>query len=253
MKKVSLFFVIFVAAVLFAGCAPKTEVDVMEHPWSVGLVIQYKYTSNLIKESVDAFRSEFSDDEFVYVNFDNKTLQIDFYFEEYDDFVDYFELDAQPVDYLMKESLFFYERTLTFENPFKTVLVDPTSPAKARIEDVNNKVTIKFGVPTEGTDYYYLFETSFRRRIANTYHVVKSPYYYGYYFSVDKDNPHAIQQIEIFDRYSNSPIWYAIGVAATAIFMVIMYFIFAKSKKKSYTIAEVEPWQSQSSVTSTET
>jgi len=63
-----------------------------------------------------------------------------------------------------------------------------------------------------------------------------------YYYIYDRE------YIELFDRFANQPIWYAIGLGATMIFMGGLYFMLKSKRQNNITITDaVAPHDSEMS------
>jgi len=265
MKRFLLLCCLFlIVPVTFAGCAVKSAHEMAEYPWSVILVSKYELKDESVPAgAIDALSSFFSNQigtsKIVCdVARIDKTLQIvlEFYGDRnvkeqtgYKTFRQFYGLpsgkdDLRVVDFKLDVKAFFYERTQKFENPWKTVLESES----AKPDQINKEVEKWFGsaLVSNVPEYVYLFESSFRRSSAEgAYKVVNNFSTFDYYYRASGDE--TVDQIVLFDRFENSPLWYAVAVGGTVLFMLLVYIIFANTRKKRYN----DPWQSQSSPTST--
>jgi len=102
-----------------------------------------------------------------------------------------------------------------------------------------------------GVQRVFVFESNFRRTKVTGHFLRRNEIStFDYYFKETTD------EITIFDRDANQPMWYAMGICATVIFMFVTYLVVANSRKRRYNTSatsstEVQ-WHSQSFPTSTE-
>jgi len=173
-------------------------------------------------------------------------------YKEYARYFDFYNTDRRDVDHYIinttiEEKAFYRERTQTFENPWKTAL--DNAPWKVAELVSHIEAGYRGYIKSAEPEYLYLFMSSFRRsEVTGTVSTSRAIDAYDYLFIYGADE-RSVDQIKIFDRFANSPLWYVIAVAATIIFMIAAYFVFAKMKKMRYN----GTCHLQSSPTSTET
>lgn len=119
-----------------------------------------------------------------------------------------------------KSSLFFIERTTEFNAYTKFFDTNGQSKKTAEIISVfNQKFDLKQNPKPE---YVYVLVNSQRHTKTNADLIESELGEYIYYFKVSDDLENTVK---IFDRRANSPIWYGIAIAATAIAMSIFYVV----------------------------
>ena len=148
-------------------------------------------------------------------------------FEDYDSFKDFngIDLTADANRKLEEKSgLFTIERTVTLSDPY-TRFLDPATNATAQL-------MVEFNTLFNGggdVDYGYVFASSVRRTSTNAVeHEVDYASGYWYYYYGVTNNPADTQEIVIFDRRANTPIWYGVAIVATAVFMGLFYLFSRK-------------------------
>ena len=253
MKKIFPIFLVLVIAVTFAGCAPKTAGEEIAYPWAVILVMSFQLSSTSVPEgAVEALSKKL---DLKNISHEKDTLKVGLYFKTYDDFSEYFDVthinrkdqNTGGVETEIVRKSFTYERTITFENPWKTVLENRAGV----IESIRTETVKLFSTSLKSStpEYYYVLLSDYRRtRVPGAVSSTNLLGVYEYSFIYGPD-PESVDEILIFDRFANSPAWYGVAVGATAFFMIVTYIVFAKTKRKRYN----KEWLLQSSPTSTET
>jgi len=123
-------------------------------------------------------------------------------------------------------SLFFIERTNKF-NAY-TRYFDTEGQSKKTALVVSKFIETFDKNPTTKTEYMYALLASSRRSKTNANLAENEFGTYSYYFKISADLQN---EVVIFDRRANTPIWYGIAVGVTAVAMVGFYFI-AKQLRK---------------------
>ena len=264
-------------AVFFLGCTTDNNESNPYGPpnwpwnWAIVLLIQFEFNFEIASEpnyqqKIKALEDSLGHEDIIDVASRGKILQVALAFDVPErrsadtalkEFANFFDLTVavEPVKEIWTERAFTSDRTLTFENPWKTVFED--KDATAFIDDeIIQTVKARYGSP-ERVRYIYEFSTNFRRTAVSAgdkqAELFRDGLAWNYFILVDRTIPGAIPDIVILDRYANSPPWYGVAVVATIIFMALMYIVFrtfANSKRKRYNNTQ---WDSQSSPTFTET
>ena len=128
-----------------------------------------------------------------------------------------------------KKSLFFVEYTNKF-NAY-TKFFDTTGQSK-KTADIIAAFIGHFDLaanPKPG--YLYVLANSFRRTSTNADKVESEFGTYNYYFKVSDD---LTSEVSIFDRRANTPIWYGLAVAATAVAMIAFYIVVKRLRSSAY-------------------
>ena len=221
---------------IFAGCA---RPDVEEpDPWPVGIAFKYELTDDHISESVQDKIMDYLNELAkgverhaltvgAYASGD--TMQIMLRFASYKSFLRFNGVNPTPekmnfYSRTISKKAFFVERTITFVNPW-IALEDHT----LRLDELDHFMrTAGAGVaPEVPTEHIYIFESDTRRtKMSGSYHTENTIAKYNYYYHADGTN--AVTEIVVFDRFANQPLWYGLGLAATAIFMGGLYLILRK-------------------------
>lgn len=116
------------------------------------------------------------------------------------------------------ESLFFVHYTTKF-NPYDRFF--DSAGTSGKTAGIINKFVEEFDDTTR-PGYLYVLTNSPRRTKTNAAKVETQMGNYTYYFTI----PTSLDgEVDIFDRYPNTPIWYGLAVAATAVTMVTFYLI----------------------------
>ena len=125
-------------------------------------------------------------------------------------------------DVEVTSSLFFRERTITMMNPFKHFFGSESTTRMGAIIDVFYD---EIGDLDDEFLLIYTKDFTARRTSSNAYIVQRhiDGWRHGFVFAIDEMDEW--KDIIIMDRFANTPIWYAIAVGATAIFMSFMWFI----------------------------
>jgi len=242
MKRFGLILCVLVMCGLgFSGCANYNGEKEQDYPWSVILIMKYDLkTETAPADALDQIKAQINPimGENEYSVWQSGTVvQIEMYFENYSAFAEMFHVEQiAQVKVSTSEKLFFIERTIKFQNPIKDI------KDKKTLNDVDTKVKTAYGDYLTLNPYglYFVLESPTRRtKIETSYKHENVGLHYMYYFRNDVD------QIEIFDRYANQPIWYVIGLGGTFVFMGLIWLYF-KSKKRT-----IDAWRSQSFPTST--
>jgi len=254
------------AAIIFSGCSTfsGTESTQDKYPWSVILVLQFEMTAetipanavSLLKEDLKKEVTEGTPPqtrliEPIEVFHYQKTLQVAFEFNDYKDFMAYFEIAETENVININEirTAFFRERTISFANPWRVIFSN--AKAAAEVAGVISIVNSRFSLVSPKPDHFYVFESSFRRTdVQGTIPVDNDIGVYNYVFFYDPAGLHekSRSNIAIFDRFPNTPLWYVSALGATVLFISIMYIVFARKKNKGYN----DICRLQSSPTSTE-
>jgi len=232
-KKFAAIFLIALTAVMFAGCAPKTTTKKVEIWWSIYLITQYTLSSETVAAgAVDGFNAAMQtktagvvDDKgnpkiSYELSQSGTTLQLVMVYKDYDALRKFYGLDASTgyVDYTTKETTFLIEYSHTHQNPWQTLV----SATIDRTTEINNEILMFFTLsPSNQTGYYYLLRAGTRQTsVTGAYKSVDNITSYDYYFNSDVD------QITVYNRRPNTPMWYVVGACATVIFMLGAYFVF---------------------------
>ena len=122
----------------------------------------------------------------------------------------------------ISRGVFFIERTRTIPNPW----------ALKTQNTIRHAFEYMFGANVE-TEISYIFASSHRRTRVEGATLERRGLAWFYIFENYEDD------IVIFDRFANTPIWYVIGVGATVIFMAGLWFILRRQKDQ----AQNNAWQ----------
>ena len=120
--------------------------------------------------------------------------------------------DTVTLNVVIQENLFLREYTLSFPNPWVAVKASPE-----RFKVINDLL------PSGATDIDYQFKIILPTRISQAndrIRYVNEIIEHLYYF---KDTP---ETIVLIDREPKPPIWYAVGIGGTIIFMGVIYVVF---------------------------
>jgi hypothetical protein len=127
------------------------------------------------------------------------------------------------------ESLFFIEYTTKF-NPYDRYYSETgTSGKTAAIINEFNNTFDESAIKRPG--YLYVLTNSARRTQTNADKTETEAGNYTYYFKIASDLK---SEVNIFDRYPNTPIWYGLAAAATVLAM-IGFYLFARRKHEKIT------------------
>jgi len=232
-KKFLAFFVIAVSAVLLVGCSG-VENRTRDYPWELILVMRYRLDSEAIRDGAVGGLETFLDGQFTgvaghgEVHHQGNVLQIQLHFDNYRAFLLFNGLSATTeildnvVEVQIDTSLFFLERTMTFQNPWIKIADNMN-----RTESINNAVAGYANLDaTVLPEYVFVFPSTVRRtRVEGHYQRENNLIEFLYYFRAD------VEDIVIFDRMPNTPIWYVIGIGATIAFMLVVYMLFRVTRK----------------------
>jgi len=150
-------------------------------------------------------------------------------FENFESFLwfnsDRNENTAIQPDVNISRSLFFVERYVIMANPMSR------GPMRHFIDHLYSTYLPGSNDRLVTT---HTHPSSFRRTSTNATrtesHITSFDYIFRAY------SPDQITEyIELFDRFANTPIWYVIGIAATAVFMAFVYIIFKNRQKANVT------------------
>ena len=255
MKKLAVVLMVSCVAIFAAGCSLSTEEDRLEYKSSVIMLIQFDLSSETIGQSAFPNLKTYLDDlvepyEMQATPFHvGSVLQIELYFENYKAFLKFNDMfgeedDLIIVDYELERKLFYIERTIRFENPWRTLHVNE------KMDKIEGDGGINFMVRQGGfhlasaePDYFYIFETDSRRsRVADAFITENLITGYEYYFYGSGDN--MVDEIIIFDRFANQSAWYIAALIATIVSMIIVYLLLRltnKGKPKSTWISCENP------------
>ena len=159
------------------------------------------------------------------ITFNNLASYI--YFNEYDlNYVRFIRIDQTAIvpstDVSVNWGLFFVERRVTMPNPFRLFFEGEGT----RAGKVLNFLKAEF--PEEEPYLVYMMLFSTRRTDTNAYDSRRTPDLFGWEHVFITQAGEAPEDIVIFDRFANPPIWYAIGIVATMIFMLVLYLLVRK-------------------------
>ena len=236
MKKILVLFVA-IAALGLAGCSSRNNDGQEVFPWPVIFVIKYELNTEIISQDAVAGINIFLQsrtqniDATAKAHHAGKTLQIEIEFDNYKTFLQFNginpdEDDLKVIDIQFRERLFFLERTITFENPWLVIQDNMTA-----VNQIDQEVRTRVGQANIKGDAEHIFvlRSSFRRtNVTGNYKNENMIIAHYYYFRGNGEN--VPEQVKLFDRFANQPIWYAIGLGATGIFMLGMYFVLRKPK-----------------------
>ena len=244
MKKVLALVIVFMSAsVFFAGCNPGTKESMETYPWQVIMVMKYTLSSETINAGAVGGIETFLDKEMEKVNGhaelhkSGKVLQIQLHFNTYRAFLNYNGFNnsesVRVVTFKMEETLFFFNRTQTFENPW---LVLERNDKMQRVNAINGEVEKWVGISAiTKVEHVFVFASSFRRTdVTGNYKMERdfSNYFYFFRGNSNAESEKVPENIVLFDRFANQPIWYVIGLGVTLIFGVGLYFGLRAGKKK---------------------
>ncbi|MCL2755482.1 MAG: hypothetical protein FWE45_00300 [Firmicutes bacterium] len=138
------------------------------------------------------------------------------------------EIHEQVQEVTIERGIFFVERTITMQNPFRTFFENEDSN---RSMGIINHFKYEFNATTDDLSFIYVIGSSFRRTDTNatTSRRASNGDYYYYFAATSLED---VQDIVVFDRFANTPAWYGVGIGATLLFMGI-FFILAKKKGES--------------------
>ena len=168
------------------------------------------------------------------LDYDSKNSIVSLYieFENYKSFYDFngINLTSEANRKIeTKTSLFTEERTITLSDPY-TRFLNPAKNQTAQIlSDFNNLFNDGGKV-----DMGYIFASDFRRTKTNApeHENNLTSGFWQYYYGVTND-PADAQEIVIFDRFANTPIWYGVAIVATGLFMGAFYLMSRKRVNKN--------------------
>jgi len=168
-------------------------------------------------------------------------FQIIIEFDNWESYVYFNEMDLQVIPRTqvdINRGLFTIERTITMQNPFRTFFdntyqVGTQNRTYMLVQELN-----KLNGDVGDIELVYILHSSFRRGSTNATssrrNIAEGTWEYHFAITDTSDIPPII----IVDRFANTPIWYAIGVGATIIFMLGIYII-SKSKSKIKSVDQV--------------
>ncbi|MCL2570383.1 MAG: hypothetical protein FWE16_04220 [Firmicutes bacterium] len=154
---------------------------------------------------------------------------------EFDNFDSYAYFNGIPHDYDtqtidIQRNVFFVERTITMPNPFATFFESNSN----RTLDIINHFTAQFGANKDDLTLVYVLASPIRRTSTNATSNQRTIDTHFYFFESTYAN--MIDEIVVFDRFANTPIWYGIGVGATVIFMLVLYSILKRKSDNQITV-----------------
>jgi hypothetical protein len=226
-KKFFLFFALVSVSVSITGCAPKTTRTFNDYAWPVILIMQFELREVTVEQNAISSLKELINNENVI--HEQNILQVGLVFDNYDKFAEYFGINPnayKSIDTQIVKSTFFYERTITFKNPWNTVL----GHARNKITSIHLAVTSLFNLKNPSADpgYIYVLSSSFRRtKVDNTIGREQNGRTFDYVFMYGGQN--GTDEIVIFDRFANTPIWYGSALFACGIFIACAYVTFLKN------------------------
>ena len=239
LKKFTVFVMVLLTALVFTGCGVKTTEYSAKYPWPVILILKYELnpttadTTDAIK-NINTYLDNLTKDKNIEtgVYTDDSALEIQLGFEDYETFLDFNGVTksddelAKVVGVKMEEKTFFYERTETFENPWKTI-----SGNMEKIIAINEEINTA-SLNYTSVEYFFIFDSSMRRTsVPAAYKSENMIADYFYYFYGDSGT--RTDEIVIFDRFQNDPIWYVLAVIGAGVFMVAVYLIFRGKESKA--------------------
>ena len=143
-------------------------------------------------------------------------VELDFKYQE--EFWDFNNMNHEAAQHTVDISrgVLFIERTRTIPNPWSAILADGNNGGTRAIKDEFERI---FGVSNIESEITYLFVSAHRRTTTNADEIERHGLAWFYIFGDLEED------IVLFDRFANTPIWYVIGVGATVIFMAGLWFV----------------------------
>ena len=183
-------------------------------------------------------------DMYAYVSASQGILQVELYFNSFTAFFDWNKVPEieRPVgvNRTITESAFFVDRELSFENPWVLLeRLDEEHDTRARINAIEARARELFTFASANyKQYFFVFESTTRRSsVPSAYRHDNLIVFHSYFFrgnTIGYDT--APPYIVIIDRFANQPLWYGLGLIATAIFMGIVLVILKTRQKKAPSI-----------------
>jgi hypothetical protein len=182
-KKFFALLAILFVAVILAGCTSAPIERDGRYPWQVVLVIEYTMEDDEIKQE-------------------------ELRFETYAKYLEFFGIEPilNPVKVIEHKTLFFYEDTIKFQNPWHGI----TNHAKvtAMLDEVD----------FVSVDFIYVLESRARlSRAEGSFNYENEFTSHHYFFKSD------VEEIVLLYRGPNPPIWYVIGIGLTFVFIGVTF------------------------------
>jgi hypothetical protein len=219
-KKVLVAFLIIVSTLVFVGCGSVSTEKFARYPWTVVMVMKYSVEKDSMKESdIQALNTFLKDKHGEAFAISDEIVQIQLEFKDYTTFLGFFSVSGVDLSKVVKvvrqEKLFFIEDTIEYDNPWTTI------GEHATIASINDQVQHK------SVEYVYVLNISSRlTKAVGSYQHTDEISEHHYFF---KDT---VEKIVLFDRYENPPIWYAVGIGGTIVFMGAVYGIFTVIQRR---------------------
>jgi len=224
-KKCALVLLILLSAALVAGCTQKPKEELIEYPWAVILVLKYELNdAEVPTNSIKELETELKKTLPVGVFHNDTDLQIQLEFKDYEAFMKFNGSEMAAVKHRHEKKLFYIERTLTFENPWE--VVDST-----KINAITTEISGRGLLIKSDAKHFFVLETGFRRSSVETAYKSENliTHWNYYFYGCGEEAP---TEIVLYDKFANQPAWYMVAIGATAIFMLLMFFVYrAKSKQ----------------------
>lgn len=168
---------------------------------------------------------------------DSQTMRLTLTFDNFYSFAYFNEINLENFrerDIITRRSLFFIEQTIISDNPFRHFFANRPVPESGpvtpnRTMQIITALTEDFGGSEEELALVYLMPMAMRHTSTTADRVQRTPDGWNHYFVSNGTSD--IPDAEIMYRFANVPIWYAIGTAATIIFMLGLFLTFRGSKK----------------------
>ena len=253
-RKVACGFFAFVGltftATFLSGCGT-LDPEYRTYPWTVVLMMRFTLPSGDTNQSAIDNVLSYIDDDVLYgvdargsVGQSGSSLLVELRFthtcdndceevcaRNFYNFSNFFSLDTDSetlnniVLFEWTESLFFFERTQTFKNPW----IMAQGGDMSSIHRVETRVRSQFTNIGENFEKFYVFQSAIRRStMDNAYRSENMISHFNYFFRSCGET--AVQEIVIFDRFANQPMWYIIAVGGRVVFMTGFYFILRPRK-----------------------
>ena len=221
---------------MFVGCSSNNVHESREYPqnWGVILVMRYELRSeevdaNLLKALLDDMDVMFhgAQNAFHQTWVRGTALQVELHFERYEDFTKFFGLNKEldkTIDFKLQEEMFFVHRTIKFDNPWNHVINND------KVVHLRERVSWHYAGQLSATvdrrDVFVFASATRRSSVEGSYRTDRNVGEYIYYFNS------SVEQIVIYDKFANSPMWYVTGIGATIVFMGIVYLAYINKRGK---------------------
>ena len=232
MKKFILVFILAAVALATSGCSSGShKTENYNYSGEVLLIVQYEYkqpfsTAELITKTseLEGYLAPLvvKDKLEASVHAENGVAEVVLWFVDYSTFNDFFASDNSiKVTQTIRRNTFFITRSTLFSNPLDVVLEKPV--LSYQIISLASRFLLSFG---DG-EFLYAYVLWTDTRISETNAAFKEQYLgeFLYYFPAGSSaGDLRTPEVWLYERYANTPIWYALAVAITALTMVIIYF-----------------------------